>query len=143
MSTYESLSHAKWDCKDHIAFVPQGRKKELYGKVRKFLGPGLHALASPRRSQILAGHMVQDHVHMLMRIPPKYSVAEVVGYLKGKAAIAVARQCGGRKRNFNDETFWARGYAVSTVGCEEEQIRRYIRNQEQLDTQGEDEDGEF
>jgi putative transposase len=134
MSTYESLSHSKWDCKYHIVFVPKGRKKELYGKVRKFLGPVFHELAAQRRSEILEGHMVQDHVHMLIRIPPKYSVAEVVGYLKGKSAIAVARQFGGRKRNFNGETLWARGYAVSTVGFEEEQIRRYIRNQEQLDT---------
>ena len=107
------------------------------------MGPVFHELASQRRSQILEGHMVQDHVHMLIRIPPKYSVAEVVGYLKGKSAIAVARQFGGRKRNFNGETFWARGSAVSTVGFEEEQMRRYIRNQEQLDTQGEDEDGDF
>ena len=86
--------------------------------------------------------MVQDHVHMLIRIPPKYPVAEVVGYLKGKSAIAVARQFGARRRNFNGEQFWARGYAVSTVGFEE-QIRKYIRNQEQLDAQGSDEDGEF
>jgi len=86
--------------------------------------------------------MVQDHVHMLIRIPPKYSVAEVVGSIKGKSAIAVARQCGGRKRNFHGEAFWARGYAVSTVGFEEEPIRRYIRSQEQLETEGEDEDGE-
>jgi putative transposase len=87
--------------------------------------------------------MVQDHVHILIRIPPKYPVAEVIGYLKGKSAIAVARQFGGRKRNFNGEQFWARGYAVSTVGLEEEQIRKYIRNQEQLDAHGSDEDGEF
>jgi REP-associated tyrosine transposase len=80
--------------------------------------------------------MRQDHVHRLLRIPPKYSVAEAVGYLKGKSAIAVARQFGGRKRNFNGEQFWARGYAVSTVGFEEEQIRKYIRHQEQLDAQG-------
>ena len=126
-----------------MVFVPKRRKKTLYGKVRKFLGSVLHALASQRRSEILEGHMVQDHVHMLIRIPPKYSVAEVVGYIKGKSAIAVARQFGGRKRNFNGETFWARGYAVSTVGFEEEQIRRYIRSQEQLETEGEDEDGEF
>ena len=162
MATYESLSHSKWDCKYHIVFVPKGRKKELYGKVRKFLGPVFHELAAQRRSEILEGHMVQDHVHMLIRIPPKYSVAEVVGSLKGKtaiavrcwprwtarslqgtSAIAVARQCGGRKRNVNGETFWARGYAVSTVGFEEEQIRRYIRNQEQLDAQGRDEDDDF
>jgi putative transposase len=143
MSTYESLSHSKWDCKYHIVFVPKGRKKALYGKVRKFLGPVFRELAAQRRSEILEGHMVQDHVHMLIRIPPKYSVAEVVGYLKGKSAIAVARQFGGRKRNFNGETLWARGYAVSTVGFEEEQIRRYIRNQEQLDAQGRDEEGDF
>jgi len=125
-----------------IVFVPKGRKKELYGKGRKFVGAVFHDLAAQRRSEILEGHMGQDHVHMLIRIPPKYSVAEVVGSIKGKSAIAVARQCGGRQRNFNGETFWARGYAVSTVGCEEEHIRRYIRNQEQLDAQGRDEDGD-
>ena len=143
MSTYESLSHSKWDCKYHVVFVPKRRKKTLYGKVRKFLGAVFHELANQRRSEILEGHMVQDHVHMLIRIPPKYAVAEVVGYIKGKSAIAVARQFGGRKRNFNGEAFWARGYAVSTVGFEAEQIRRYIRSQEQLETEGEDEDGEF
>ena len=143
MSTYESLSHSKWDCKYHIVFVPKGRKKELYGKIRKFLGPVFHELAGQRRSQILEGHMVQDHVHMLIRIPPKYSVAEVVGYIKGKSAIAVARQFGGRKRNFTGETFWARGNAVSTVGFEEEQMRRDIRDQQQLDAQGKGEDGDF
>jgi putative transposase len=87
--------------------------------------------------------MVQDHVHMLVRIPPKYSVSEVIGYIKGKSAISVARQFGGRKRNFNGERFWARGYAVSTVGFEEAQVRTYIRNQEQLDSQGYDEKGGF
>jgi putative transposase len=87
--------------------------------------------------------MVQDHVHMLIRIPPKYSVAEVVGYIKGKSAISVARQFSGRQRNFNGENLWARGYAVSTVGFEESQIRSYIRNQEQLDSKGYDEKGNF
>ena len=87
--------------------------------------------------------MVQDHVHMLITIPPKYSVAEVVGYIKGKSAISVARQFGGRQRNFNGEKFWARGYAVSTVGFEEAQIRDYIRNQEQIDGRGSNESGEF
>jgi len=143
MSTYESLSHSRWDCKYHVVCVPKCRKKTLYGKIRKFLGPVCHELAGQRRSQILEGHMVQDHVHMLIRIPPKYSVAEVVGYIKGKSAIAVARQFSGRKRNFNGERFWARGYAMSTVGFEEEQVRRYIRHQEQLDTPGPEEDGEF
>ena len=91
----------------------------------------------------MEGHMVQDHVHMLIEIPPKYAVSEVVGYLKGKSAIAVARQFGGRKRNFNGEVFWARGYAVSTVGFEEEEIRRYIKHQEQLGDDSSDEGGEF
>ena len=143
MSTFESLSHSKWDCKYHVVFIPKGRKKSLYGKIRKFLGPVFHELAGQRRSEIMEGHMVQDHVHMLIRIPPKYSVSEVIGYIKGKSAITVARQFGGRKRNFNGEKFWARGYAVSTVGFEEGQIRKYIKQQEQLDGQGEDEDGEF
>ena len=87
--------------------------------------------------------MVQDHVHMMIKIPPKYAVAEVVGYIKGKSAIAVARQFGGRKKNFNGERLWARGYAASTVGFEESQIRKYIQNQEQLDDEGETESGEF
>jgi putative transposase len=142
-SSYESLSHSKWDCKYHVVFIPKGRKKELYGKIRKFLGSLFHELASQRGSKILEGHMVQDHVHMLIKIPPKYAVAEVIGFMKGKSAITVARQFGGRKRNFNGEKFWARGYAVSTVGFEEAQIRAYIRNQEQLDTEGSDEGGEF
>ena len=142
-SSYESLSHSKWDCKYHIVFVPKQRKKVLYGKVRQYLGPLFHELAGQRGSKILEGHMVQDHVHMLIKIPPKYAVAEVVGYIKGKAAIAVARQFGGRKRNFNGERLWARGYAVSTVGFEEVQIKNYIRNQEQLDSNGSTEPGNF
>lgn len=87
--------------------------------------------------------MVQDHVHMLISIPPKLAVSDVIGYIKGKSAIAVARQFGGKERNFNGEKFWARGYAVSTVGFGEDQIRSYIKNQEQLDSQGYDEQGEF
>jgi putative transposase len=142
-SSYESLSHSKWDGKYHVVFSPKGRKKALYGKIRSFLGPVLRELAGQRGSTIVEGHMVQDHVHMLIRIPPKYAVAEVIGYIKGKSAIAVARQFGGRQRNFNGERFWARGYAVSTVGFEEEQIRAYIKHQEQLDAQGSDESGEF
>ena len=132
-----------WFDSNHVVFIPKDRKKALYGKIRGFLGPVLRELAGQRGSTILEGHMVQDHVHMLSRIPPKYAVAEVIGYIKGKSAIAVARQLGGRQRNFNGERFWARGYAVSTVGCEEEQIRAYIKHQEQLDTQDSDESGEF
>ena len=127
--SYESLNHSRWECKYHIVFVPKYRKKSLYGKIREFLGPVFHELAIQKRSKIISGHMVQDHVHMLIAIPPKYAVSEIVGYIKGKSAIAVARQFSGRKRNFNGESFWARGYAVSTVGFEENQIRRYIDTQ--------------
>jgi putative transposase len=143
MSNYESLAHSKWDCKYHLVFIPKCRRKQLYGEVRKFLGPVFHELAKQRESTILEGHMVQDHVHMMIKIPPKYSVAEVVGYIKGKSAISVARHFGGRKRNFNGEKLWARGYAVSTVGFQEDQIRAYIKNQEQLDGKGDNESGEF
>jgi len=115
----------------------------LYGKIRKFLGLKFHELAQQKGCKILEGHMVQDHVHMLIQIPPKYAVSSIVGYIKGKSAIAVARQFGGKKRNFNGEKLWARGYAVSTVGFEEAQIKKYIKNQEQLDGQGAEEDGEF
>ena len=126
-----------------MVFIPKFRKKILYGKIRKFLGPLFHQLAGQKECEIVEGHMVQDHVHMLIKIPPKYAIAQVVGYIKGKSAIAVARQFSGRKRNFNGERFWARGYAVSTVGFEEAQIKAYIQNQEQLDAKGNDENGSF
>ena len=142
-SSYKSLSHSKWDCKYHVVFIPKGRKKELYGKIRKFLGSVFHELANQKGCKIEEGHMVQDHVHMMIHIPSKYAGSEIIGYIKGKSAIAVARHFGGRKRNFNGEQFWARGYAVSTVGFEVDQIRSYIRNQEQLDSQGSDETGSF
>ena len=117
-TSYESLSHSKWDCKYHIVFVPKFRRKILYGKIRKFLANKFHELAGQKECKIISGNMVQDHVHMFISIPPKYSVSEIIGYIKGKSAIAVARQFSGRKRNFNGENFWARGYAVSTVGFE-------------------------
>ncbi len=143
LSPYESLSHSKWDCKYHLVFVPKCRRKILYGKIRQYLGPVFHELARQRGCTIIKGHMVQDHVHMLISVPPKYSVAEVVGYIKGKSAISVARQFGNKKKNFNGEQLWARGYAVSTVGFEEDQIKSYIKHQEQLDGRGSNESGEF
>ena len=104
-SSYESLSHSRWDCKYHVVFIPKSRKKAIYGEIRSFLRETFRELARQKGCEIVSGHLVQDHVHMLVRIPPKYAVAEVVGYLKGKSAIAVARQFGGRKRNFNGECF--------------------------------------
>ena len=142
-TSYKSLRHSRWDCKYHVVFVPKNRKKKLYGKIREFLIPVFRELAGQRGSTIIKGSMVQDHVHMLISIPPKYSIAEVIGYIKGKSAIAIARRFSGRKRNYNGESFWARGYAVSTVGFNAEKIEEYIKNQEQLDGQGSDESGEF
>ena len=133
MNGFQSLSHSRWDCKYHVVFVPKGRKKSLYGKIREFLKKAFHELARQKGCQIVEGHMSGDHVHMCISIPPKYAVSEVIGYLKGKSAIAVARQFTGRKKNFNGERFWSRGYAVSTVGFEENKIRDYIRHQERLD----------
>ena len=127
---YNSLAHSKWDCKYHIIFIPKMRKKKLYGDIRQRLGQIFHALAAQKDCQIIRGHMLPDHVHMLIAIPPKHQVSSVVGFLKGKSAIAVAREFGGKQRNFTGEHFWARGYAVSTVGLEEEVIKKYIAEQE-------------
>jgi putative transposase len=140
---YQSLSHSKWECNYHVVFIPKYRKKVLYGKIRAFLKKVLHELARQKGCEIIGGHLVQDHVHLVISIPPKYSISEIIGYLKGKSAIAIAREFGGRKRNFNGETFWARGYAVSTVGYELEKINAYVANQEQLDGPGSEEDGSF
>jgi putative transposase len=133
---YQSLSHSKWDCKYHVVFVPKGRRSALYGRIRQHLGAIFHALARQKECEILEGHVMTDHVHMMIRVPPKYAVSSVIGFLKGKSAIAIARQFQGRQRNFNGENFWARGYAVSTVGFNEEQIRNYIRNQNGGNSEG-------
>ena len=133
---YQSLSHSRWDCKYHLVFVPKYRKKVIFGEIRKFLGPIFHELARQKECRIVEGHLMRDHVHMCIEIPPKYAVSSIVGFLKGKSAIAIARQFSGKERNFNGENFWARGYAVSTVGFEEEAVRRYIREQEGKDRSG-------
>ena len=130
MNDYQSLSHTKWECKYHVVFLPKYRRKVLYGHLRKHLGEVFRELARHRESLIEEGHLQPDHVHMLLSIPPKYAVAPGVGYLKGKRAIHIARTYGGRERNFVGEHFWARGYWVSTVGRDEEEIRRYIQEQE-------------
>jgi putative transposase len=129
----ESLSHTKWECKYHLVFIPKYRKKALYGALRQQLGDLLRQLAMQRESRIEEGHLMRDHVHMLVSIPPKYSVSQVVGYLKGKSAIHIARTFMGKPRNFTGESFWARGYFVSTVGRDEKQIREYIKKQDQED----------
>jgi len=112
---------------------PKYRKKAIYGQLRKYLGEIFKDLALQRESEILEGHLMGDHVHMLIAIPPKYSVAQVVGYIKGKSAIHIARTYAGKKRNFVGQNFWARGYYVSTVGRDEETVRKYIQKQETAD----------
>ena len=133
MNDYQSLSHTKWECKYHVVFIPKYRRKVLYGHLRVHLGEVFRELARHKESLITEGHWQPDHVHMLISIPPKYAVAQVVGYLKGKSAIHIARTYGGRERNFVGEQFWARGYLVSTVGRDEAAIRRYIQEQEAED----------
>ena len=133
MSDYRSLSHTKWDCKYHVVFIPKYRKKRIFGGIRRYLGDVLRRLAEQRESRIEEGHLMPDHVHMMISIPPKYSVAQVIGFIKGKSAIYIAREFAGRTRNFVGQNFWARGYFVTTVGRDEDVIREYIRRQEQED----------
>ena len=130
---YETLNHTKWECKYHVVFIPKRRRKSLYGELRRHLGDLFRTLAQQRESQVLEGHLMADHVHMMLSIPPKYSVAQVVGYIKGKSAINIARTFMGKKRNFVGQHFWARGYFVSTVGRDEVAVRNYIRKQEAED----------
>lgn len=135
--SYKSLSHSRWNCKYHVVFIPKKRKKALFGSLRKSLGEIFHDLARQKECRIVEGHLMPDHVHMCIEIPPKHAVASIIGFIKGKSAIAIAR-LGGKERNLNGEHFWAKGYCVSTVGFELEQIKKYIREQE-----AEDEDGRF
>ena len=125
-----NLNHTKWECKYHVVFIPKRRRKVLYGELRRYLGEVFRALAKQKESRIEEGHLMPDHVHKMIAIPPKYAVSQVVGFIKGKSAIHLARVYGERKRNFVGQHFWARGCFVSTVGRDEAVIRAYIRNQE-------------
>ena len=133
MTNYRSLNHTKWACQYHVVFIPKYRRKALYGGLRRHLGEVLRSLAGQRESRVEEGHLLADHVHMLVSIPPKYSVAQVIGYIKGKSAIHIAREFEGRARNFVGQHFWARGYFVSTLGRDERAIRAYIQQQERED----------
>jgi len=133
MDEFERLSHSKWTCKYHVVLIPKGRRKALYGTLRPHLGEVFRTLAQQKESRIEEGHLLADHVHMMSAIPPKYAVSQVVGYIKGKSAMHLARVYGERKRNFVGQHFWARGYFVSTVGRDEAVIRAYIKQQEQED----------
>ncbi len=133
MNSTQSIRHTRWECKYHVVFIPKYRRKAIYGWIRKELGPIFRDLARQKESIVEEGHLKSDHVHMLLSIPPKNSVSQVVGIIKGKSAIAVARNFMGRTKNFIGAHFWARGYYVSTVGRDEQTIREYIRGQEQED----------
>ena len=130
MREWQSQSHVRWYCRYHVVFVPKYRKKVIYGQLRREIGRVLRALCRQHGVELVEGHAMSDHVHMCLSIPPKFSVAHTVGFLKGKSAIRIHREFVGRKRNFTGFHFWARGYCVSTVGLDERVIREYIRNQE-------------
>ena len=133
MDRSESLSHTKWECKYPVVFIPKCRRKTLYGELRRHLGEVFRSLAEHKECRIEEGHLMPDHVHMLISIPPKYAVSQVIGYIKGKSAIHLARVYGEKRRNFVGQHFWARGYFVSTVGRDETIVREYIRRQEDED----------
>ena len=128
-----NLKHTRWECKYHVVFIPKYRRKLMYGSIRQELGPIIRELAQQKESQVEEGHLMADHVHIMLSVPPKYSVSGVVGYIKGKSAIAIARRFMDRRKNFVGLNFWARGYYVSTVGRDEAQVRAYIREQEKED----------
>ena len=130
MKEHQGLSHTTWDCKYHVVIIPKCRKQRIFGALRRYLGEIFHELAGQKESRIVEGHLMPDHVHMCIEIPPKYAVANIIGFLKGKSAIAIARMQG-KERNYTGAHFWARGYAVSTVGFDEEIIKKYIREQEE------------
>ena len=133
MQTYESLKHTTWDCKYHVVFIPKCRRKVLYQGIRQELGTVFRSLAEQWECRVEEGHLMPDHVHMLLSVPPKYSVSNVMGFIKGKSAIHIARVYAGRRRNYVGQHFWARGYWVSTIGKNETAVRQYIQNQEKED----------
>ena len=135
MHTYETLKHTTWECKYHVVFIPKCRRKSLYAQLRRELGVVFRDLAEQKECKVEEGHLMPDHVHMLISIPPKYSVAQIIGYMKGKSSIWIAQNVERKMRNFLGHKFWARGYFVTTVGRDEEVIRAYIRNQELADQQ--------
>ena len=130
MREWQRQAHVKHYCRYHVVFVPKYRKKSIYGTLRKDIGGIFRDLCRQNGIELVEGHAMGDHVHMLLMIPPKFSVANTIGFLKGKSAIRIFREYLRVKRNFTGRHFWARGYCVSTVGLDEEMIRTYIKNQE-------------
>ncbi len=133
MEDYQSLSHTRWQCKYHVIFIPKYRRRALFGVVRRELGGIFRRLAEQKECRIEEGHIMADHVHMLISVPPKLAVSSVVGYLKGKSAIHVARHVMKRERNYAGQSLWARGYFVDTTGRDTERTKRYIQEQDAED----------
>lgn len=129
----DSLAHTKWMCKYHIVFSPKYRRKVIYNQIRKDIGEILRTLCQYKGIEIHEGHLMPDHVHLLLSIPPKYSVSSVMGYLKGKSALMIFERHANLKYKYGNRHFWCEGYYVSTVGLNEETIRKYIAEQEQRD----------
>ena len=129
MHDWNSLSHVRWDCKYHVVFVPKYRQKRLYGKFRRKVGDIFRDLCRQKDLELLEGHLMPDHVHMCLKVPPKFSIAFVIGFIKGKSAVLIHRKLLGHQR-VSGMHFWARGYCVSTVGLDENAVRQYIRDQE-------------
>ena len=130
MREWQSQTHVRWYCRYHVVFVPKYRRRSLYGTLRRRVGKILRELCRQHEVELVEGHAMSDHIHLCLSIPPKYSVANTVGFLKGKSAIRIHRAHLGRPRQYTGYHFWARGYCVSTMGLDEQTIRAYIRNQE-------------
>jgi putative transposase len=129
------LSHTVWECKYHLVWIPKYRRKVVFGRLRVEIGKILRRLCEYKGVEIIEANACRDHIHMCVSIPPKYAVASIVGYLKGKSAIEVFEKFSKLRRNFRGHHFWARGYYVSTVGLDEAKVRNYIKNQEDSDRQ--------
>lgn len=132
MHDWKSQSHVKWDCKYHLVFIPKYRQKVFYGQMRAKVGAIIRELCQQKGVEVVEGRAMPDHIHLCLSIPPKYSVAHTVGFLKGKSAIRIHRELQGQKR-MTGLHFWAKGYCVSTIGYDEAAVRRYIRDQDQKD----------
>ena len=137
MREWQRLAHVKWECKYHVVIVPKYRRKVLFGRVRRQIGRIIRQLCRQKQVEIIEGHAMPDHIHLVLSVAPKYSIAMLIGYLKGKSAIQIHRQLQGVKKGFTGKHFWSRGYCVSTVGLDEKMIREYVKHQNDLDRQEE------
>ena len=133
MDDDSSLSHTRWNCKYHIVFIPKYRRKAIYGKLRKDIGATIRQLCAYKDVEILEAHAMVDHIHMLVKIPPKIAVSSFMGYLKGKSSLIIFERHANLKYKYGNRNFWAKGYFVSTVGLDTEKVKQYIREQEKED----------